>query len=114
MPAVGDLKSSEKKDIRQRVKAIQALLAWKETKSVEMRQSHNEKIRKITIERDKLKEKCKELEQALKGYSPKDTVKPKVGHSAISQAQYKKSQADLRRAEAENETLRNQLQKAQL
>ena len=79
-----------------------------------MRQSHNEKIRKIIVERDQLKEKCKELEQALKGVSPKDTVKPKVGHSAISQAQYKKSQADLRRAEAENETLRNQLQKVQL
>ena len=81
-----------------------------------MRQSHNEKVRKITVERDQLKKKCEELEQASKGItaSPKDTVKPKVGHSAISQFEFKKSQADLRRAEAENETLRNQLQKAQL
>ena len=52
MPSVGDLKSIDKKDIKQRVRAIQSLLEFKETKSIEIRQSYNEKIRKITEERN--------------------------------------------------------------
>lgn len=48
MPSMGNLKSSSRHDLKQRVKAFQALLEWKEIKSVEIRQSYNEKIRKLT------------------------------------------------------------------
>jgi len=37
MPLMGDLKSIDKKEIRQRIRAFQALLSWKEEKSIEMR-----------------------------------------------------------------------------
>ena len=37
MPSVGDLRSNDPKDVKQRIRAIQALLRWKENKSVEIR-----------------------------------------------------------------------------
>lgn len=37
MPSLGDIRSSETRDIRQRIQAIRALLDFKETKSVEIR-----------------------------------------------------------------------------
>ena len=37
MPAVGNLRSNDPKDVKHRVRAIQALLTWKEKKSVEIR-----------------------------------------------------------------------------
>jgi len=129
MPIAGDLKSNDKKDIKQRVRAIQALLVWKETKSVEIRQTYQEKIRKITAERDSFEKKCQELEKQSKlGLSlGMDNGKPRmIGRSSISdtrgssagktiaESHLKKSQADLRRAEAEIQKLNDQLDKAYL
>ena len=52
MPLLGDLRSSDKREIQKRVRTIEALLNWKETTAREMRESYSEKLRKITSERD--------------------------------------------------------------
>ena len=52
MPSLGDIRSAEPRDVRLRIQAIRALLDFKETKSVEIRQGYAEKLRKVTSERD--------------------------------------------------------------
>jgi len=47
------------------VQAIRALLEFKETKSVEIRQSFSEKLRKLTVERDNFERKCQRLEKQV-------------------------------------------------
>jgi len=85
-----------------------------------------EKIRKITSERDSYKEKCQELEKTKKTEksSNSPTTPLVLGRSSISdlrssqvgktvsEHQFKKTQGDLRRAEAEIEKLNGQLDKA--
>ena len=44
---------------------MQALLGWKETKSVEIRQGYQEKLRKITMDRDAADKKSERLEQKV-------------------------------------------------
>ena len=58
MPVIGDLKSSKLDDIKKRIRGFQELLAWKEIKSVEIRQGYHEKLRKVTTERDTAERKC--------------------------------------------------------
>lgn len=65
MPQVGNLWSTDKQEIRQRVRAIDALLAWKETKSVELRQGYQEKLRRVTQERENFEAKCEKLESKV-------------------------------------------------
>ena len=45
---MGDLESIETKDVKLRLRTIQALLNWKESTSQEIRQGFNEKLRKVT------------------------------------------------------------------
>lgn len=66
MPQIGNLWSTDKQEIRQHVRAIQALLSWKETKSVELRQGYQEKLRRVTGERESFEAKCQKLEQKVK------------------------------------------------
>lgn len=136
MPAVGDLKSVNKKDVKQRVRAIQSLLEWKETKSVEIRQSYNEKIRKITAERDTYEKRCQQMNQRMIELDKQKAAleykvraaelsKPRtLGRSSITESrtasvgksgvdlQLKKTQVDLRKAQMEVENLNTQLDKA--
>ena len=65
MPTMGDLESIETKDVKLRLRTIQALLNWKESTSQEIRQGFNEKLRKVTQERDTLERKCLSLEEQM-------------------------------------------------
>ena len=65
MPLLGDLTSADEKDIQLRIKAIQSLLTWKETKSNEIRLGYQEKLRRVTFECENLEKKCERLEQRI-------------------------------------------------
>lgn len=135
MPLLGDLKSSDKKEIKQRIRAFQALLTWKETKINELRQGYQEKLRRVTAERDNFETKCERLEQritemdkqkyALEQKSRElennariatrnslNSIKGQAAGKISVEAQLKKSQVDLKKAELQIEKLQDQLDKA--
>ena len=65
MPDIGDLISTSKnrREIEKNISAFHALLNWKETKSQEIRQDYQNKLRKITFDRDSFEKKCQKLEE---------------------------------------------------
>ena len=65
MPPMGDLRKADAREIRKSTHAFQALISWKESKSIEIRQGYAEKLRKMTAERDSLESKCLNLERKL-------------------------------------------------
>ena len=65
MPNLGDMKSTDKKEIKKRLRAIEALLNWKETTAREMREGYMEKLRKVTTERDMQEKKTQRLEKRI-------------------------------------------------
>ena len=65
MPVLGDLQASDAKNVKQRVRAIKELLDWKESKTTEMRQGFQEKIRKANQDRDIQEKKVDKLERRI-------------------------------------------------
>ena len=67
MPQIGDLRARKqsKAEIKKNIQAFQALLSWKESQGIEMRQGYQEKLRKITYERDNIENKCQKLEERV-------------------------------------------------
>ena len=64
MPGMGDLTCSDSNNVSKRVRAIDALLRWKEDHNEEknnvavMIQNYKDNLRKVSIERDKAETKC--------------------------------------------------------
>ena len=60
MPDIGDIYNTENLDeeAQKNIKAFQALLNWKENKTYEIRQEYEEKLRKITFDRNNYEKKC--------------------------------------------------------
>ena len=71
MPGMGDLTCSDSNNVSKRVRAIDALLRWKEDHNEEknnvaaMIQNYKDNLRKVSIERDKAETKCQKMEERV-------------------------------------------------
>ena len=126
MPTMGDLESIETKDVKLRLRTIQALLNWKESTSQEIRQGFNEKLRKVTQERDTLERKCLSLEEQMTDMDKQKyqlelrakEIEENARQMKLSQAvhrqlknQQHKSQIELWKAEKSIEHLQDNIEK---
>ena len=71
MPVLGDMKSTNRRDIKQRLRAFRALLDSKDNQTKEVRKSQQEKNRAVA-EQQELDKKCKDLQKNVDDLTEKN------------------------------------------